>query len=55
MVNPDHLCSPSCGRSALNGDIEHLMSGEASSGRVRANSAAGAVAIVRAPVWNIKY
>src|SRR5205823_14107851 len=55
IVKPDHGCRPSCGRSALNGEIEHLMSGEASSGRVRANSAAGEVAIAKCPFLNIMY
>ena|SRR6516162_9863110 len=43
---------PSCGRSALNGDIEHLMSGEASSGWVRANNAAGELIIASGPRWS---
>jgi len=48
-VKPENRCRPSWGRSALNGEIEILMSGEASSGRVRANNAAGELIIARGP------
>jgi hypothetical protein len=52
MLNPENRCRPSCGRSALNSEIEILTSGEASSGRVRANNAAGELIIDSGSRWN---